>query len=346
MKRIVLSALAVAAIASCTKNEVIPETNELQEITYHTIETKAATAFDTGKRFISYAWFLPKGQNWATNNSTSSLYIPGTEIYFQTNRWKAATSYYWPKQGSLTFFAWTNNTSTPSLVDATVACSNTQGITVNSYDITKNANVDFLVADVAADQRENTSSMGSWEKGVPTVFKHALSKLIFVVETVKNGTEYNYDSDKVTFNVKSIKLSGVNNMMAYAQVAGSSTHSWTNPSPQVELNEVLAFSNTPTKATSTGVTLSPGAADYYIVIPQSFDDDDILTINYEIITEFVTGKPVTENVTQSVKLSTIYTDGWKATQQHTLTISLGIDEILWDPAQTDWTDGADGSVSL
>ena len=291
---------------------------------------------------------LPAGQDWANDHTASSEYISNETIFFQTDRWKASKTFYWPKQGSLTFFAWTINTDTPGLTDASVGCTNTSGITVDSYDITSNQNVDFLVADVVADEKANTSNAGgTWEKGVPTVFKHALSKLEFIVKTVKNSADYNYDADNVTFNVKSIKLKGVNNEMAYAQgiTEGSSAHTWTDASPAVELSEISVFSNTPTKATSAGVTLSPAPADYYIVIPQAFDTDDILEIKYDIVTKF-TGTPVTEEVTQEVKLSDVYTAGWAATKKYVLTISLGINEILWDPDVVDWTAGTTAPVTF
>lgn len=351
MKKFFFATLAIVAIASCTKNEVLPVIDEPQEITFQTVETKDASAFSTSNKFYSYAYFLPSGNTWGANSSVSEPYITNALISYvgASNAWKAGTPYYWPKKGSLTFFAWTDNTNAPNIEGATVSCSNTQGITVDSYDITQNKNVDFLVADVVADETSNTHSYGTWVNGVPTVFKHALSKLEFVVKTVKNSVAHDYDADKVTFMVKSIVFTGVNNKMSYKQgiTEGNSSHTWENPSPAVELTNLPIFtSSTGTKATGTGVKLAPGSDGYYIVIPQNFDDDDKLIISYDIITEFISGTPVTETVTEEVLLKTVYAGGWKATTKYTLTISLGVNEILWDPAQTDWTDGTDGSVSL
>lgn len=342
MKRFFLAALAIAAIASCTKNEVVSVPDQ-SEITFQTVATKAAQPFAETNKFVSYAWFLPKDEEWATDPTASSEYIYGAEIGYNStvNAWKAADTYYWPKQGSLTFFAWTVNTAaTPSLTDATVECTNTEGITVTAYDLTKNKNVDFLVADIAQDQTENTTTVDSWSKGVPTVFRHALSKLEFKVVTVDNsGTAKDYSSENVSFTLKSIVLTGVNNNKTYAQGNITSDHTWTEASPVVEIASLPVYTNNDPGFTVTSVEqkLPPSGDDYYIVLPQTLDADDKLVITYDITTDY-TGTPVKETVTQSVNLKNIYTANWQPTTNYILTIKLGIKEIYWAPSVEPWTD--------
>ena len=360
MKKYLLYATAAcAALAACTKNEVKPVEMD-QEITYQTITTKAASSFASNRHFTSYAYMLPSGQTWDSNSSDGSAYIADADIYYHNTdskyEWKADKNYYWPKQGSLTFFAWsTYTTSKASLTAATVSCTQAKGIQVDAFDITKNKNVDFLVAEVSKDKKANETqhedgSSHTWAKGVPTVFKHALSKLVFKVVTVKGGANYNYTPDKVTFTVKSIKLKGVNNNLAYSQdwQSGStaSKHTWTDPAPAVEIAEVPVFTSTYV-ATNTATALTPAEGDYSIVIPQSFDADDVLEIIYEIKTEFISGHPVTETVTISdKKLSEVYTAKWEPGKEYTLTIKLGIDEVLWDPTLEDWTVGTTVDVTI
>lgn len=360
MKKYLLFATAAcAALAACTKNEVKPVEMD-QEITYQTITTKAASSFASNRHFTSYAYMLPSGQTWDSNSSDGSAYIADADIYYHNTdskyEWKADKNYYWPKQGSLTFFAWsTYTTSKASLTAATVSCTQAKGIQVDAFDITKNKNVDFLVAEVSKDKKANETqhedgSSHTWAKGVPTVFKHALSKLVFKVVTVKGGANYNYTTDKVTFTVKSIKLKGVNNNLAYSQdwQSGStaSKHTWTDPAPAVEIAEVPVFTGTYV-ATNTATALTPAEGDYSIVIPQSFDADDVLEIIYEIKTEFISGHPVTETVTISdKKLSEVYTAKWEPGKEYTLTIKLGIDEVLWDPTLEDWAVGTTVDVTI
>ncbi len=360
MKKYLLFATAVcAALAACTKNEMKPVEID-QEITYQTITTKAANSFASDRHFTSYAYMLPSGQTWDSNYSSGKAYIADADIYYHSTapnyEWKADKTYYWPKQGSLTFFAWSTYTTTKaSLTGATVSCTQANGIQVNAFDITQNRNVDFLVAEVAKNKKANETqhedgSGHTWKNGVPTVFKHALSKLEFYVVTVKGGAEYNYNSDNVTFTVKSIKLKGVNNNLAYSQDWQSgntaSLHTWTDPSPLSEIPEVSVFTGSQV-ATNSATALTPAQEDYSIVIPQSFDADDVLEIIYEIKTEFISGHPVTETVTiNNKKLSEVYTANWQPGKKYTLTIKLGIDEVLWDPTLEDWAVGTTVDVTI
>ena len=342
MKRFFLAALAIAAIASCAKNEVTPSINSDQEITYQTVATKAASPFDKDNKFVSYAWFLPNGSDWEHDSGSSKEYISEAMIGYNTpaNAWKAEDTYYWPKQGSLTFFAWTVNTKTaPTLTDATVGCTKTDGITVTAYDLTKNKNVDFMVADMSSDQTQNTTTVSTWNAGVPTVFRHALSKLEFKVVTVDaSGNAKDYSSEDVKFTLKSIILTGVNNNKTYAQ--GNETdadHTWTEASPVVEISLPVYTNGSGFNVTNSEQLLTPSAADYYIVLPQTIDADDELVITYDITTSY-TSSDVVETVEKSVKLSTIYSSNWLPTKNYTLTIKLGINEIYWAPSVESWSD--------
>ena len=137
--------------------------------------------------------------------------------------------------------------------------------------------------------------------------------------------------------------------MAYSQdwqtASTASKHTWTDPDPAVEI-EVPVFTGSQV-ASNTETELSLGSGDYSIVIPQSFDDDDVLEIIYEIKTEFISGHPVTETVTiNDKKLSEVYTAKWEPGKEYTLTIKLGIDEVLWDPTLDDWAVGTTVDVTI
>ena len=345
MKKVLFFALSAGvALVACTKNEVRPVEVD-QEITYQTITTKAASAMDEGNHFISYAYFLEKDKKWDTDNDRkgASAYISAADISYdrQTKCWKAASPYYWPKQGSLTFFAWSDNDATPS-VTPTPTCSITKGIEVSSYDITANKNVDFLVAEIVKDQTENKTQVEgkNWAEGVQTVFKHTLSKLEFQVQTVDNtGAGKDYSSEKIKFNVKSITLKSVKNKRAYAQTwnkgTSASSHVWSDIEETTEHIPVTVFSG------DANVTkdATPLDTDYKIVIPQTFDNsdstEDLLEIKYDITTSYAT-TPVVEHVTQRVKLSTVYPNDWEVNKSYTLLIKLSMNEIYWAPTVEIW----------
>ena len=352
-----IAAAACAALAACSKNEVAPVDVD-QEITYQTIETKAASGFKDDNKFSSYAYFIPKGQLWDSYTGSPSSYISGATIsYDKVNyKWKASNTYYWPKQGSLTFFAWSmNDDNAPAINgDATVSSPANKGITVTGYDITQNRNRDFLVAEIAKDMKSD-SVMGNhedenshtWANGVPTVFKHALSKLVFKVQTVKGGSAFDYGTSTV-FDVKEIKLSGVETKANYAQEyqAGTnpSKHTWSDWTAENNAFPVFTGSKT---ASESETQLAIGGSDYSLVIPQNFTTGNLLTIKYTITTNYAGGgSPVVENVEQTKDLTEIYTSNWESGKIYTLVIKLGLDEIYWDPDVTDWVPGATSSITF
>lgn len=337
-KLLFFAAAASVALVACTKNEVAQLDHE---ITYQTVQTRAASAFSTSNHFFSYAYFLPKDKTWDTDYSSSDAkpYISNAEIKFGANNWKADDTYYWPKQGSLTFFAWSTNNANPAIAEGTVTCSKEKGIEVATYKLTSNRNVDFLVADIVKDAKANTTTVSTWEKGVPTIFKHALSSIAFKVQTVISKTDTlgkNYSTEGVTFTVKSIELQGVCTSAKYEQTWNSgstaSSHKWSS----LGTGDIPAFYGSQVaNATPEDLEIA-SATDYEIVIPQKFDGLQNIKIVYDITTEFITGSPVTETVTEIKDLRTIYTSNWKPGKKYTLTIKLSMDEILWAPTVEEW----------
>ena len=338
MKRFFLAALAIAAIASCTKNEV-NEVADNSQITFQTVvgpQTKALdpltqVAFSTSNKFYAYAFFLPQGNSWATNYASSQKYIYNSLVGYSDNVWKASQTYYWPKQGNLTFFAWTDNTTAPAVNGSTTAilCAHDTGIQVLDYSVTDNPNKDLMVAAIAADKTKNENTYLT--DGVPTLFSHVLSNVVFKVTTDEDyGTS-------AALALKSITLKNV-------YVDGD----YTQGSPAANATVWNGYANTGnlpvyTPATATAVTysttpaaLTPDTDDYYIVMPQTFADaTPVVEVVYTITTNYTT-TPVVETVTETKALKDIYTNGWVPGKKYELTITLTLDEILWDPAVVEW----------
>lgn len=350
-KHIFYIAAACAALASCVKNEVRVTAPD-QEITFQTVSTKAGTAFKTDKHFFSYAYFLEQGKKWDANHADAQPYIDNALITYETpatgkGYWAAANRYYWPKQGSLTFFAWTDNTihnptsnPAPSVgTGATVSCAHDTGIKIKDYSVKDNLNKDILVADIAMDRTANETNTGTWKKGVPTVFRHALASVEF---KVNKRTNYKY----VDFKVKSITLNGVSTKGTFTQGSPTKSNAW---SDQAVADNIPVFTNAAsgsvTKAADATTEpefdiLTPATDDYKIVLPQTFDATSTseLTIVYDIITNY-TGTPVTETVTETKKLNGIYTSNWESGKKYILGITLGLNEIYWDPSVEGWENG-------
>jgi hypothetical protein len=362
-KTIILATSALALLAGCSKSEVLPVESAPQEITFQTVETKAASGFSQSNAFYSYAFFLTKANaGWDSNSSNSQAYISNSKITFNTTEkaWKnESTKYYWPKEGSLTFFAWSDNTSAPAVSDATIGCANNTGITVTDYDITSNQNKDLLVADIAKDKQKNEAHGfdadpgKDWKEGVPTIFKHVLSNVVFTV-----NTDYATENDLytgVTFKLKSIKFKNVSTKGSYKQGSPSAEATpWTVTAATSgsTLNAYTGAEITVTNGTATAQAVTPTSSDYSIVLPQTFSDDTPeIEIIYTITTNY-TGTAVTEEITATKALKDIYKDtttsttsGWTPGKQYTLNILLGLNEILWDPDVKDW-DTVSNSINI
>ncbi len=345
-KHIFYIAAACVALVSCVKNEVRVNAPD-KEITFQTVSTKAdGAAFDKTHKFYSYAYFLEEGKNWDANHADAKPYIDNALIAYKSKPngiyWAADKPYYWPKQGSLTFFAWTDDTAAPSVgTGATVTCAPTTGIKITNYSVKENKNKDILVADIAKDKAANETVTGrDWSEGVPTVFRHALAKVEFYV-----NKKMNYQN--VTFKVKSITLNNVSTKGTFTQ--GSPTEGW-GWSDWAETDNLTVFSNNEGLIVTKTAEPRPAkyhaldSRDYSIVLPQTFNDTPTLTIVYDIITSYITGHPVTETVTETKALKDIYKSDWACKKKYSLWITLGLNEIYWDPSVEGWKDDADTNI--
>lgn len=338
MKRIILlAASAMAILAGCTRTEIRSIADEPQQITFRTIETKGAEDFDKRNKFISYAWFLENGKTWDAKSADGQAYISGAQIAFDDDAktWKASgKTYYWPKQGSLTFFAWTDNTATPTGTYA--GCAKDKGITFTAYSAFDNKNKDLLVANIAKnmDGKNNLTTHQGWKPGVPTVFRHVLSNLAFTIKTNDNYAG-------ATYSLESIKLKNISTKGDYAQGSPTATvaeNVWTG---HADVKAMPVFTSAAGQSvSSTAALLSPSADDFSIVLPQKFADaTPEIEIVYTITTNY-TGTAVVETVTETKPLKDIYTEGWVSGKKYTLNIKLSLNEILWDPSVEGWEDGA------
>lgn len=329
-KYFLIAAAACVALAACTKNEVKPVEVD-QEITYQTIDTKAASLFDTGSAFYSWAYILAEGSTWDSKSAESSPYITNSLIKYKDNVWKNEDkAYYWPKKAGLTFFAWSDNTNAPT-VSSSVTCTNTDGIKFTNFDTSVDKNKDLLVAKIAADQKNNTASTHPWGAGVPTVFYHILSAL-----ELKAITDIDYTD--VTFNVKSVDIKSVLTKGTYTQGVVS-TSLPTSPTWATESDihdfDVYTPSSVSGDLSMTETVLLPQTGDVRIFMPQDFSDETAKVVVTYQVTYGTSG--VIDTVTVEKDLKSIFTSNWKPGYKYTLTIKLSMNQILWDPSIEEWT---------
>lgn len=352
MKKLILLLSAVAALAACSKNEVVPAVSgENVEISYKVApRTKAdPQAFDTHNVFASWAYYLPSGkwdENWNVRKDAKP-YIGeehvGSTISYKDGVWKDQnTSYYWPKGGSLTFFAYSLNSNTLSDQDSHdffFYCENGKdayGIT-GTIDLTNHTNTDFLVADIASDQTSNKEIYNF--NGVPTLFKHKLSRIQFAV---KKKEEYK----DATITLNSIKFNNVAHAGHYCQFnKENGKDTFTND----YWNEVGTPSSIVYTTTDFPVTSSTDYAPvketnetHYIYIPQNFKDEKdvtdpnkIATIEVKYTVKFKDG--ISETYIKTLNVKDIF-PRWEVGKRYTFNLMFSLNEIHYAPAVGDWED--------
>lgn len=350
MKKLIVLFSAVAALAACSKNEVVPAVSgENVEISYKVApRTKAdPQAFDTDNKFASWAYYLPSGKNWSDNwdvRKDAKPYIGeehvGSTISYKGGVWKdQETSYYWPKGGKLTFFAYSLNSNTLTNQDSETLffyCENGEGAygITGTIDLTNHTNTDFLVADIASDQTSNKEIYNF--NGVPTLFKHKLSRIQFAV---KKKEEYK----GATITLNSIKFNNVAHAGYYCQFnKENGKDTFTND----YWNEVGTPSSIVYTTTDFVVTSSTDYAPvketnetHYIYIPQNFEDvkatDPIATIEVKYTVKFKDG--ISETYIKTLNVKDIF-PRWEVGKRYTFNLMFSLNEIHYAPAVGDWED--------
>lgn len=360
MKKVILLAAAAAALAACAKNEVTPVlSQENTEIAYNVApKTKTTTAFLTTNVFASWAYYLPNDKNWDANLTEAQPYIDNSKVSYQTdgsNTWKeTGKTYYWPKGGKLTFFAYSLNKENltlkaeNSLSHVAIAKeADCYGITA-LIDLDENPNTDFLVADIAKDQFQNTNK-AHFRVGVPTLFKHKFSRVQF---QVKKSAGYAGKE----FKLNSIKFNKLSHAANYAQ---SQDADKTGAKDGVNEEYILAsgtrttqvYTETALNITSTDYVAVPEANEKrYIYIPQDFigvtDANAIATIevNYTVTTTVGANK-VDDVCTATINVKD-YFNSWEMGKKYIFKLDFGLKEILWDPAVENWEDATAADVTI
>lgn len=341
MKKVLFATFVIAAIASCTKNDVIPVENDSLEIKFQTVvgpQTKALGSGQVayaGDAFYSTAFYLEEAKAWATDSDDAVVYLSDKIIGSGTPKtWAAVTPYYWPKSGELTFMSYAILNSSNVYLDATstaVTADKTNGVTVSGFNVnTTYQNCDLLVAAIASDKTANEDIYLT--NGVPTLFGHKLCKLAINAQT---NTEYSTKE----FHITSITINDLQSVGTY-KMSPAGVESWSGygtPADVTFFTGSVEINNDANDVTKTPITAAQS-----VYLPQDFQDTETITVNYTITTgSFV------ENVSVTKKLSEVFTSGeWEMNKVYNLDLTFGLETILWDPAQTDWTNGTNGSMSL
>ena len=313
MKKLVLAALAIGAMAACTKSNVQYE--QPGEISLQPVTQKATKAAVTGPdypteeayNFNVWAWWGKDKENKKIVDYRGyRTYIEkGTFTHRGENVWGGSPAYYWPTTGYLVFAGYSPFDATGTF-DYNLKSIYPQ-LTISDYKQIEG--VDLMWFDVTDYSYDQTTAQ------VPANFKHALSWLDFKMK-LKDGSPSNWVITKV--ELKDIHTEG------NATIDKGSNPVWNTNGVYSTLT---LFSSSPYTVGSVNHPVIDA-----LVIPQSVTSVHI-TYNLK-----GTGNNVLEDQTVTLPLTAGTTDDttWNPGKHYVYTITFGANEIFISPTVATW----------
>lgn len=388
MKKVLTAAIlavTTCAFVGCTKNEVRSISDNPQAVRFLPLNGKHSTkdmvdgnTYPKDLPFGTLAYYLPSG-NWNANMADATLYIPISKVVNKSgaasgNAWEVeGKEYYWPKSGTLTFFAYSPfSYQEAGEGDLNIkSLSGNDGIQIVDYDVDAHQDTDFMVADIAKDKTANGSNGGY--TCVPIVFRHKLSQIVGInFQTVITNTEgnlvehdYSYgrstngplQAGDIVFKLKKVEVRNLYTKGTYGYTttkADPVEEHWAhqaNKKPYTWFDKTTpeAFVDN-TKFNLTYKTQDDTRNKYLLVLPQPLitpgtttpkTTDPLIHIEYQVLTYSDATNHSTENVSEDVYLYKIHNSANAIDMNKKITynfkINLADRKIYWAPSVADWT---------
>ena len=190
-KYFVLAAAALVALTACTKMEVSNTPEASQKISFEVANYMTQTKADDETSLLDERFTSFKTNAWYHSPSDGVQYfMKNVDIKWNNteanednaNKWAPDIDYFWPKTGYVNFYSYAG-TQDPSAYYSGTSGNETEGTLVYEDKVIA-YNDNILVADAAYGYRANVSTYhldNSSLTGVPTLFRHYLSKIAFNV---------------------------------------------------------------------------------------------------------------------------------------------------------------------
>ena len=333
MKKIFFSFLAIAALASCAKTEptFTEVDSEIKIAPVTAMSTKAqqgvmsTTTYNAAENFSVYAYWAdqPAGSEFTADETDANAYLNDVKFVNKGNYWGGETAYYWPKNGSLRFAAYSPADLTGKV--AHTLSSDVYTITGLTYPTELASTYDILVAPTSSSYTAETAA----EK-VSVKFEHALSWLTFKMQSTEVANN--------VFTVTDVIVNNVNNIGNLTADMKAGTKVWstaaaTNPGPAVNVfNYTQGWTVTTTATVFENADAAGNRGYSVLVLPQQ---PTTVTIKYT--QGAMTGTPALGNQEITVPLVLDNADDkWEAGKKYTYTVLFDLDEILINPKVDEW----------
>lgn len=338
-KFFLLAAMAGVALTGCvkTESEVAVKSDSNRIVFDNPVVSSVTRALIDGTEYPTDVPFSVYAQYKNANTGENLLYMENVTTQYVTSTpgtnqksWVPVGNYYWPKQGTLSFAAYSPTAA--STVFNTVSWADDSGFTFDNFNAATNQanSYDLMYSDYVADQEQGDEADYTKYYGIQLTFRHALSALVF---RAKAADEY----DGAEIKVKTIEVLEAYNQGDLTTNNADNTAGWSD------------FQNPTTMAVANiaGAALDhtdfAQQGDVLLMVPQAFDHNGgvQVKITYTIDTE----SNATMTQTHTVDLSKLTENGtvtahadWKMGKRYIYDITIGLDRIYFAPTVTDWED--------
>lgn len=353
--------------ASCLKVEQRETPPEDSPVSFsHPVVTAERTKVITGslkdyptEEKFTVSAFYSQGNFNGWNAASGTLYMDNVECSYDAalNGWKPSTTYYWPKNGKLTFAAYSPSDATS---DMTTLTYGEDGFKFTGFQVLHpqndgNKQYDLLYSERSMNKTSSTG--GTTYSGADINFRHALCTVRF-----KFRSSQNYEGGTSTV-IKGVEILNVYTRGNFAekiktssQATYSATPEWTAQDSPVSYPAAPATLNqTVTKDTKDLV----GGYDL-ILMPQMFDhgSDGHVTIKVTYDEGAVPGKVANIDLVNGFDSNndgigdTYFNDGtnditgWAPGRKYTYTITFGKYKILFTPTVEPWKGDGNSSEDM
>lgn len=345
MKKVLLFAAAASvAFTSCVKDEPAGITASDSKISFEAPAVSGITRAVAGEipstypkteNFSVYARYFSgnytaftDGTPYMTNVKTAYNSTIGTKGGWDTESVLGGQAYYWPKNGTLTFAAYS-----PS--DAAAACTvnwDAQGFTFENFTVKQNPaeHYDLMFSERSYDRTSSTG--GTTYEGVDINFKHALSSIVFQVKKMEEYAGH-------TITVTDITLKNAYETGTFKQgLADNGTATTTAAAWSGQTNEynagysVLTADEVVESTTATKlVNVTP-----LIILPQATahgTNNIMIDVKYKIHNG--TGE-IEQSATINIADGTYNITEFELGKRYIFTLNFGLNKIYFSPEVEVW----------
>lgn len=332
MKRIILSILAVAALASCSKTEsaYVDQDQEIRLAPVTSMTTKAndydpvygaidGTTYPTTENFGVVAYWRNEvaGEKF-DDGATTYLGADGAvEFTYKGLYWGGTTTYYWPKNGSLRFAAYS-----PYRIGKEKVTHTLKG---DTYEIafeqsTEAAStIDLLVAPTSESYTAETAA----EK-VSVVFEHTQSWITLKVKATEAADE--------VFTLRNLTINGLHKAGKLVADMIDGTKKW-DYTDEAE-NTFVVFNGSQDVTTAVATAENDKEQNGTLVLPQATTS---VTVTFDQKAEGSIPALTDQVLEIPLVLDTEHTP-WEPGKHYIYTLIFDRDEILINPSVADWED--------